>query len=295
MADALGDGDIVYGGFWERFAALLLDGLLLWIVNMVVFGVLTAAYGFGMLFKQTQPMSLVLNLSPWLISACYFVWMESGERGATFGKRALKLRVVDSQGQRISRGRAAGRWVAHALSYITLLIGYLIQPFTGRKQALHDMVAGTLVIKTDKNSSGLVIILGIVGAFFALIIGMGIVAALAVPQFEAYMNKSKMMQVMQADVIGRAAAKTVQDYAAKTGKVPATVEEAGFHMPKAPFISRITVIPSGQMRVIFSASAGAKIAGKALVFDPSRDAKGNIVWKCSGPGIPVESLSPDCR
>ncbi|PYV64750.1 MAG: RDD family protein, partial [Acidobacteria bacterium] len=59
------------------------------------------------------------------------------------------LKVTDLAGRRISFARASGRYFAKYLSSMTLLIGYIMAGFTERKQALHDMIAGTLVIRTQ--------------------------------------------------------------------------------------------------------------------------------------------------
>jgi uncharacterized RDD family membrane protein YckC len=72
--------------------------------------------------------------------------MESSKNQGTLGKMALGLRVTDMDGRRISFGRATGRYFAKWLSTITLLIGYIMAAFTPKKQAMHDMIAGTLVL-----------------------------------------------------------------------------------------------------------------------------------------------------
>ena len=77
----------------------------------------------------------------------YFALLESSERQATFGKMALGLKVTDLNGNRISFGQAVGRNLAKYISLVTLLIGYIMAGFTERKQALHDMIASTLVFK----------------------------------------------------------------------------------------------------------------------------------------------------
>jgi uncharacterized RDD family membrane protein YckC len=76
----------------------------------------------------------------------YFAYQESSPAQATIGKRALGIKVTDLEGNRISFGRATGRYFAKYLSAITLFIGFLLAAFTARKQALHDMIAGTLVV-----------------------------------------------------------------------------------------------------------------------------------------------------
>ena len=55
--------------------------------------------------------------------------------------------VTDRQGNRISFGRATGRFFSRYISILSLLIGYLIQPFTRKRQALHDKIAGMLVVR----------------------------------------------------------------------------------------------------------------------------------------------------
>ena len=86
------------------------------------------------------------------ISLCanwiYEAAMESSSRQATVGKMALGLKVTDLKGRRVSFARATGRHFAKFISGMILLIGYIMAGFTERKQALHDMIAGTLVIRT---------------------------------------------------------------------------------------------------------------------------------------------------
>lgn len=293
-AGVLEDGG--YAGFWERLAALFLDGIVLWIISMVVnfglglaLGIAAGASGGGM----SPAIMLVFSVSPLLIAAIYFVSMESGERGATFGKRWLKLRVVNTGGERIGVGRALLRYVAHALSDITLLIGYLIQPFTGKKQALHDMVSGTMVVKTEKTSNTVAIVIAVVALFFVMIAVVGILAAVAIPAYQDYVTKAKTAQAVQ---IGNMAAKAVESYYVQTGKVPASIAETKAQLPMPNFISDITVDPtSGKVQVVFASNLGAAIGGKALSFDASQSADGHIVWKCSGNGIPPKLLPQNCR
>ena len=79
---------------------------------------------------------------PWL----YWALMESFSKQATLGKRALGILVTDIEGRRISFGRATVRYWAKIISSLTLLIGFIIAGFTSRKQALHDIISGCLVV-----------------------------------------------------------------------------------------------------------------------------------------------------
>jgi uncharacterized RDD family membrane protein YckC len=112
-------------------------------------------------------------------SVLYFAVLESSAHQATLGKLAVGLIVTDAQGQRISFGRAVGRKFSKVLSQMTFGIGYILAGFTDRKQALHDLVAGTLVVKKNpaRNSVGVVIACVAAGS----IPFVGIVAAIAVP------------------------------------------------------------------------------------------------------------------
>lgn len=94
----------------------------------------------------TQLVSMIVGAAlgfsgSWL----YESWMESSSRQATLGKMIFNMKVTDLNGNRISFARASGRHFAKYLSGLILGIGYIMAGFTDRKQALHDMIAGTLV------------------------------------------------------------------------------------------------------------------------------------------------------
>ena len=79
------------------------------------------------------------------INWLYFAGLESSAGQGTFGKRAMDIRVTDEQGRRITFGRATGRFFGKIISGF-MMIGCLMAGFTERKQALHDMMAGCLVV-----------------------------------------------------------------------------------------------------------------------------------------------------
>ncbi|MDQ6670809.1 MAG: RDD family protein [Chloroflexota bacterium] len=132
---------VVYAGFWRRFAAAIVDGILLGVV-LLICDILLAVI-FGSTSTNYSAMASTLNLGA---TIAYYVGLESGPQQATFGKRALGLIVTDMQGNRISPRRSTGRYFGKFLSTLTLLIGYLMAAFTEKKQALHDKLAGTLVV-----------------------------------------------------------------------------------------------------------------------------------------------------
>ena len=77
----------------------------------------------------------------------YFAVMESSAKQATLGKMAVGIRVTDLAGNRVSFLRASGRYFGKIISGMILCVGYLMAAFTARKQALHDMMAGCLVVR----------------------------------------------------------------------------------------------------------------------------------------------------
>jgi len=143
-----------YAGFWRRFVALVVDSLILTFVTFPMNLILHVPI-FGLL-NQDEPTfdelmailsaSVVAILIYSAIAWLYSAFMESSKLQGTLGKLALNIKVTSLEGQRISFARATGRFFGKLLSKF-LLIGYLIQPFTQRRQALHDLLAGTLVVR----------------------------------------------------------------------------------------------------------------------------------------------------
>ena len=128
-----------YAGFWRRFAAWLIDYILVSVVTTIAVLVL-GAIGDDAGLAIGYVLAVVGGLA-------YYAWFESSANQATVGKMALGIQVTDLNGNRISFGRALGRTLAKILSGLILLIGYIMAAFTEKKQGLHDMIAGTLVVK----------------------------------------------------------------------------------------------------------------------------------------------------
>ena len=120
-----------YAAFWERFVAQVIDAVIISVATGTVF---TATFGAGM---------AIGFFAPWL----YEAFMTSSEWQATVGKRVMSIVVTDLNGNRMSFARATGRHFAKYISVFLLGIGFVIAAFTAKKQALHDMIAETLVMK----------------------------------------------------------------------------------------------------------------------------------------------------
>jgi len=139
-------GAMVYGGFWERFGAKFVDGLILFVPYVIVFFVLAPAAAASQRDSSAQlGLTCLLQLAYNALAAAYTTWFV-GRYGATPGKRVAKLRIVRADGSRVTYGRAFGRYFAELLSSLTLGIGYIIAAFDDERRALHDRICDTRVV-----------------------------------------------------------------------------------------------------------------------------------------------------
>ena len=145
---------VAYAGFWLRLAAYLIDNVLLGFVlgNLLLRPLMGRPGGIPAddpwyIFTNSSPQITALMLLFLMGNWVYYAVSESSVWQATIGKKVLGLVVTDLNGNRISFGRASARFFAKILSSMTLLVGFVMAGFTQRKQALHDLVAGCLVMK----------------------------------------------------------------------------------------------------------------------------------------------------
>ncbi len=139
------DSGLKYAGIGKRFLAAFIDGIILSLVGTIVNVILAVVLGRGGDgASATQAAGSLVSL---LIGWAYFAIQESSPKQATIGKQAMGLVVTDIEGQPISFAKASIRHFSKILSALILMIGYIMALFTEKKQALHDMIAGTLVLQ----------------------------------------------------------------------------------------------------------------------------------------------------
>ena len=155
-----------YAGFWLRFVAAIIDGLILGAVNWIILTPILAAIGFsaagGFPFSSlSNPDELdiaamvatftamfgVVWVIQKVVDLLYHSLLESSKFQGSFGKLALGLIVTDTNGGKLDFTKALVRNICKFISAFILCIGYIMAGFTEKKQALHDMIAGTLVVK----------------------------------------------------------------------------------------------------------------------------------------------------
>jgi uncharacterized RDD family membrane protein YckC len=142
IAQTVSASIVKYAGFWKRFAALIIDSMIIGMVTYIVYLMIPVMLSRGRPESQVSLGWIVGMIVNWLYRAI----MESSSVQATLGKMALGIIVTDYEGDRISFGRATGRLLAKIISGVILFFGYIMAGFTEKKQALHDMIAGTLVV-----------------------------------------------------------------------------------------------------------------------------------------------------
>ena len=151
-----------YAGFWQRFGAWIIDLIILTIPSMLIMYFLGGMEAYKHFLDQVQAggdMSAALReygtategsqIASLVITFVYYAFCEASKWQATPGKLALRLRVTDIHGQRLTLPRAAARNIVRLAGLIFGLIPivcYLAVAWTQRKQGLHDLMASTLVL-----------------------------------------------------------------------------------------------------------------------------------------------------
>jgi uncharacterized RDD family membrane protein YckC len=146
-----------YGGFWIRFLARIIDGLIISAVFMpIAFGLMIAVSPKIQPGSPPDPAALatfgpflavfgIMTAVELVAVALYEGWFTS-KRGGTPGKLVLGLRVIRPNGDHLTFGRSIGRFFGYTLSAFTLYIGYIIAAFDSEKRSLHDRICDTRVI-----------------------------------------------------------------------------------------------------------------------------------------------------
>ena len=152
-----------YANFWKRSLANAIDSVILSICLIPINLLLTFLAALLLLApnagtesasatdEQSAALSAIVDLISLAVQIffgwLYFAIMESSSKQATLGKQAMGIFVTDLHGKKISFGKATGRYFGKGISTLIFGIGYLMAAFTEKKQALHDIMAGTLVVK----------------------------------------------------------------------------------------------------------------------------------------------------
>lgn len=151
-----------YAGFWLRFVAYIIDYIILYVINLIIIAPVLGMVGMGAASMDFQSMtegdiitmvtSILMavvagSIVLMVVNLLYYTLMEASKFQGTVGKIVLGLKVTDKDGGKVSFVTALLRNLGKIVSGAILLIGYIMAGFTEKKQALHDMFVGTLVVK----------------------------------------------------------------------------------------------------------------------------------------------------
>lgn len=196
----------MYAGFWKRFFAFLIDSIIVSVILIIV--MFACAVGHGLQQGGFQNMYwILLYLFSFAGPILYWTLFECSSYQATPGKMALGIKVTDMRGQKLGFAQSLGRNLGKIISNLTFYIGYMLAGFTVRRQALHDKMSDCLVI--DKNAdpallqplprgSAFIIALAVLMPFIFICFFIGMMAAIAMPQYTKAVEKSRAAGALSA-------------------------------------------------------------------------------------------------
>lgn len=147
IATAATVGSTWYAGFWIRVLASIIDALILVVLSEICVRIL-------LFFLRSDALIAIVETMPIVTGFVYLTFLWSSSMQATIGQKICRLKVVNAiTGGRISFLRAVGRWFALLVAMSILFAGVIMVAFTERKRGLHDMIAGTYVVKRSGDAS----------------------------------------------------------------------------------------------------------------------------------------------
>lgn len=286
---------ITYADLRERFFAELLDFLVIVSITIVIIFLIVAAIaitGRDSFIYHSNALPILGGLI-FSISIAYFALLESGTQGATFGKRWMNIRIINIDQGTLNHVLALWRLFLFILSLLSLGLIFLLQPFTTRKQALHDMITGTIVIRNDANKK-ISIMATLLVVFVTLMIPLlALLSTAGLPFLQQHIQR---VQVNKGYKIGRQAALAVSRFYLNNGRVPVIIGDALGYISKSAHVSGIDIDQqNNSITVNFSASVSNVLRNKHLIFSPVLQADGRIIWKCHSGDIETRYLPDTCH
>jgi uncharacterized RDD family membrane protein YckC/Tfp pilus assembly major pilin PilA len=282
-----------YAGFWRRVVAVVIDGFVQSLLSIVLVFALVFAASSSSATLDENSLAGVYYLLSWIVAWLYYALMHSSGWQATLGKRALGIKVTTLDGNCIGFGRATGRFFAAILSALLLGIGYLMAAFTARKQALHDMIAGTLVVSRDATPAAVAMGLapprvsgGLIAA--AVLVGLipiaGILAAIAIPAYQDYTLRSQVSEgLVEASTYKMAVVEAIAD-----GHDPSTLDNETLGLTDSPtsrYLASIYV-QGGAIQLTYGGDAGSALKQQTLTLAPGLTSTGEVIWACGYADMP---------
>jgi uncharacterized RDD family membrane protein YckC/Tfp pilus assembly major pilin PilA len=283
---AIGTAD-VYASFWQRLGGLVIDYLIVAIGLSILAAILIpAAPDFGGL--------LVL-----IAAVAYYVGFESSPLQGTPGKLAMSIKVTDLEGERIGVGRALGRYVGKIISWLILGIGFIMAAFTGRRQGLHDLMAGTLIARkalapaqiagagpAQSPSAGTVIAVIAVCLFFGVFL-VGMISAISIPAYQDYTIRAQAQEGLNLAAAARAAVADAYRNGRPFNEI--TTESLGLREGLTGTYVQSVEVVNGAVAITYGGRANNKLAQRVLMMHPAVSQTNEIVWVCGRSAAPADA------
>ena len=286
---------LIYAGFWMRFLAALLDFFLMGaavIALLLVLAGLIVISGRDNIIHNSLAELIFVSITV-CVAIVYHVFTTSSEACATLGKRWLNIKVLDIHGNKITPQHALGRLMARSASYLSFYTGFLIQPFTTRKQALHDLLAKTIVVRASGNTK-----ISIKATFLVLFIAimiplLALFATAGVPVFKQYIQKIQLKKGLQ---LGENATTAVTRFYVNNSRLPAVISDADRYLNTTTHVSAIEINQqNGELTLTFSDAERLGLRNKHLIYTAAFDTVHHIIWKCHSNDIETQLLPASCR
>lgn len=266
----------VYARIWKRLLAIVIDYLVA--ALMVVF--------FAAIYRGMR-----LDLDYNLLTCWVMIWMckaaiESSRLQATPGKLALGIKITSLAGDKLSFLRAAARFLAQILSGFVFGIGYVIAGFTKKRQALHDLIAGTLVVNRSRTPAEIIAAPPATGSegivlVVLLIPAIGIMAAIAIPAYQDYTIRA---QTTEGIKLANSLKMYTAQYYSANGIWPTDLTSGGdparASLPRGgDYVGSMAMPRPGTITITFGNRANPLIAGKTLSMNAYLNGS-DIIWVC---------------
>jgi uncharacterized RDD family membrane protein YckC/Tfp pilus assembly major pilin PilA len=282
----------IFAGFWRRVAAYLLDNLVVMIPTVIAVVILESS-------------EVWARLAPFVIWWAYKAAMESSAMQATFGKKAMGIKVCDLDGQRISFARASGRFFASFISAILICIGFIMAAFTTKRQALHDLIASTLVVNARATQSQISAGTGTMpmtaGVWVAVVLilvfpfGIGMIAAISIPAYQDYAVRAKIAEAIMDGVRLKAdAAAAISAY--EQSKDKSSEGDVRQIDPTSKYVKQLSIQkPQRTIAIILDSSRFSVRGIEPNAYIHLVSSKEGANWTCSAVGVANKYLPASCR
>lgn len=285
---------VVYAGLRARLMAAFLDFMVIGtyiILGIIILIVVIGYSGRDNIIHNPAVLPLFSGFVAF-VSLAYFMLMETGTRGTTFGQHCMNIRVLNSNFRPLTISRSMAVLIARLASLLTLNLGFLARPFTRHKQALHDLATRTIVLRENESRKIPVAATLLVLFYVVMVPSFAVFATIGMP---VYLQHIQKVQIEHGITAGKNAALAVSRFYYNNGRVPPSLDDV-IKLASSAHVSTAEINPlNGIVTVTFSDKVRKAIVNKHLQFTPALAADKNLIWKCHSDDIEARLLPASCK